>query len=121
MSHALPSSLPRWFTFIGAGQGPWAVRSAGTLMGDALPPASRRLNETKGAADAPLRGVAWALAGITGKERYVEKHEKVSLLGILAGLGCAEATRAALIPVRNPPDRAYEDREVDLRMVREPD
>jgi len=99
MSHAVPSSLPRLFTFVGTDQGPWAVRSARTLMGDALPPATC-LQVVDGGAVPPPRGAAWALAGITSNERYVERQEKVALVGAQAGLGRAEATRAALIPIR---------------------
>jgi hypothetical protein len=101
MSHAAPSSLPRLFTFVGADQGAWAVRSARTLMGDALPPAPC-LQVVPGAA-VPPPGAAWALAGITSNERYVERHEKVALVGTQAGLGRAQATRAALIPIRKSP------------------
>lgn len=102
MSHPVPSSLPRLFTFVGTDQGAWAVRSARTLVGDALPPAPC-LHVVEGAAVPPPRGAAWALAGITSNERYVERHEKVALVGAQAGLGRAEATRAALIPIRKSP------------------
>jgi hypothetical protein len=43
------------------------------------------------------------MAGITSNERYAERHEKVPLVGTQAGLGRAEATRAALIPMRKSP------------------
>ena len=101
MSHATASSLPRLFTFVGADHGPWAVRSVRTLMGDALPPAPCLQVVAGGALPPP--GAAWALAGITSNERYVERHEKVALVGAQAGLGRAEATRAALIPIRKSP------------------
>ncbi len=102
MSHATPDSLPRLFTFVGADQGPWAVQSARTLMGDALPPAPC-LRVVEGAAVPPPRGAAWALPGITSNERYVERHEKAALMGTQVGLGRAEATHAALIPIRKSP------------------
>jgi hypothetical protein len=102
MSPTAPSSLPRLFTFVGAAQGPWAVLPARTLTGDALPPAPY-LQVVQGAAVPPPRGASWALAGITSNERYVERHEKVALMGAQAGLGRAEATRAALIPIRKSP------------------
>lgn len=56
-----------------------------------------------GAADPPHAGTGWALAGITSNDRYVERHEKVALLGAQVGLGRAEATLAALVPVRKTP------------------
>ena len=85
MSHAAPSRLPRLFTFVGADQGPWAVRSARTLMGDALPPAP--CLQVVEATAVPPPSAAWALAGITSNERYVERHEKVALVSTQAGLG----------------------------------
>ncbi len=102
MSSAARSSPQRLFTFVGADQGPWAVRSARTLMGDALPPATC-LQVVEGAAVLPPAGAAWALAGITSNDRYVERHEKVALVGAQAGLGRAQASRAALIPIRKLP------------------
>lgn len=101
MNQPPPSSPPRLCTFVGTDQGPWAIRSARTVVGDALPPALC-LDVVQGAA-APLPGAAWALAGITSNERYVERHEKEALVGVQAGLGRAEATRAALIPIRKSP------------------
>jgi hypothetical protein len=59
MSHVSPSSPPRLFTFVGADQGPWAVRSARTLTGNALPTAPC-LHVVEGAA-VPPPGAAWAL------------------------------------------------------------
>jgi hypothetical protein len=56
-----------------------------------------------GAAASPLPDTAWALAGITSNERYVERHEKVALVGSQAGLGRTDATRAALISIRKSP------------------
>jgi hypothetical protein len=90
------------FTFVAADQGPWAVRSARTLVGDALPHAPC-LHVVEGAAVSPPLCAAWALAGITSNERYVKRREKVALVSAQAGLGRAEATRAALIPIRKSP------------------
>ena len=93
MSHATASSLPRLFTFVGADHGPrpfgqsahrWATRCRLRL-----PAGGRRRRRAAACA-------AWALAGITSNERYVERHgEKVALVGAQAGLGRVEATRAA--------------------------
>ena len=71
-------------------------------MGDALAPAPC-LQVVEGAAVPRPPGAAWALAGITSNERYVERHEKVALVGAQVGPGRAEATRAALIPIRKSP------------------
>jgi chlorite dismutase len=43
---------------------------------------------------------AWSLRGITSNERYVIREEKNQLASRQQGLGRAEATRAALIPLR---------------------
>jgi hypothetical protein len=102
MSHAALSTPPRLFTFVGADDGPWAIRSVRTLIGEALP-AAPCLQVVAGATVPPPCGAAWALSGITSNERYVERHEKVALVGVQAGLGRAEATRAALIPIRKSP------------------
>jgi hypothetical protein len=99
---ATPSGQRRLFTFIGSDTGPWTVLSARTLVGDALPPA-QCLSMVAGAAAPPPSGTPWELAGLTSNERYVERHEKVALVGTQAGLGRAEATRAALISIRESP------------------
>src|SRR6185295_17505754 len=43
---------------------------------------------------------AWALRGISGHARYVERREKTQLDAVSPPLGRPEATRAALIPIR---------------------
>ena len=43
---------------------------------------------------------AWSLRGITSNERYVTRDEKSALLTRQEGLGRAQATCAALIPIR---------------------
>lgn len=90
---------PRLFRFVGSDSGPWAVLSMRTLVGAALPPAPF-LRVRAGAADTPPEATAWALAGITSNDRYVERREKTALVGVQAGLGRTEATRAALLPIR---------------------
>ncbi len=102
MTIATPPDQPRLFMFVGSDTGPWTVLSARALVGGALPPA-RRLSVVVGAAAPPPSGTPWALAGVTSNERYVERHEKVALAGTQAGLGRAEARRAALIAIRKSP------------------
>jgi len=77
---ATPSGQPRLFRFVGSDTGPWTVLSARTRVGDALPPA-RCLSVVAGAAASPPSGTPWALAGIPSNERYLERHEKVALVG----------------------------------------
>ena len=96
------ASQPRPFTFVGSDHGPWSVVSARVLAGAALSPA-RCLTVLAGEADAPPPGMGWALAGITSNDRYVERPEKSALAGVQASLGRPEATRAALMPIRQSP------------------
>ena len=84
---------------MGGASGPWAVRGMQTGAGDGLPPAGR-VSVLAGTAVPPRPGTAWALGGITSNERFVERHEKTALARVQAGLGRAEATHAALIPIR---------------------
>jgi hypothetical protein len=48
-------------------------------------------------------GVEWVLRGVAGHERYVERAEHDRLKMVSPPLGRAEATRAALIPIRKSP------------------
>ena len=45
-------------------------------------------------------GSVWALRGVAGHVRYVERAEKLRLDEVSPPLGRAEATNAALIPIR---------------------
>jgi chlorite dismutase len=51
------------------------------------------------AADDPIKNVM-AAAGVAGHVRYVERDEKTTLSTVQAALGRAQATQAALIPIR---------------------
>jgi hypothetical protein len=46
---------------------------------------------------------AWALRGVAGHVRYVERREKETFDPVSPPLGRPEATRAALIPIRKSP------------------
>ncbi|STN24827.1 Uncharacterised protein [Escherichia coli] len=48
-------------------------------------------------------GTKWLLRGITSNERYVVREEKDRLVAKQPSLGRAEATCAALIPIRKNP------------------
>ena len=90
----------RFFSFVGGGSGTWAIRRQLVLVGDPLPPAMR-LDVVAG--KAPGKNANWVLRGITSNERYVERTEREQLVGKQQGLGRAEASRAALIPIRKSP------------------
>ena len=90
----------RFFSFVGGSGGPWAVKRQIILVGDPLPPAER----LDVLADRNIgKSASWVLRGITSNERYVERTEKEQLVAKQQGLGRAEATRAALIPIRKSP------------------
>ena len=86
--------------FIGGDQGTWKVERITTVAGDDLPPVER-LDVREG--EASTIGGAWALRGVSGHVRYVERREKDALDRVSPPLGRPEATRAALIPIRKSP------------------
>jgi hypothetical protein len=88
--------LPRLFAFTGGTEGEWLATSQRTITGEPLP-AIERLAITP-TAQAPVG--TWTLRGITSNERYVERAEKAQLIAVQEGLGRAQATCAALIPIR---------------------
>ncbi len=83
--------------FRGGKVGEWRVLRMQTLAGLPLEPvASLNRQERPGpAAD----GAVWSLHGVTSHQHYVEGREKLQLEAVQAGLGRAEATHAALIPI----------------------
>ena len=87
----------RLFSFVGGESGPWVVQRQATVAGAPLRSA-RRLDVLAGPAASPGHG--WMLRGITSNERYVERPERDLLVASQQGLGRAEATFAALIPIR---------------------
>ena len=93
-----PSST-RLFHFIAGRTGPWIVERNICICGDPLPWAPR-LAVVADAADGSQDQGAWQLRGITSNERYVTRSEKIALLAKQEGLGRAQATHAALIPIR---------------------
>jgi chlorite dismutase len=84
--------------FAGGDEGTWRVRSISPVVGPPLP-AVERLAVLEWARGAPP-GATWALLGVVGHERYVERREHEELAARSPGLGRSEATRAALIPIR---------------------
>jgi chlorite dismutase len=89
-------------TFRGGQSGAWQVTSLSPVKGASLPPMPR-LSIIHGEAIAlPLipSQSSWRLAGVASHLRYTERGEKTALDAVQAGLGRAEATRAALIPIR---------------------
>ncbi len=89
----------RLFTFIGGDRGIWRIARMETMIGEPLREANR-LDIVSGSLFQEPHGASWALRGITSNERYVHNEEKAQLNAKQAGLGRAEATCAALIPIR---------------------
>ena len=89
-------------TFRGGQAGVWRITALLPVKGEPLPPVTA-ISITSGAAIAlPLLAsqTSWRVAGVASHLRYAERAEKVKLEEAQAGLGRAEATCAALIPIR---------------------
>jgi chlorite dismutase len=89
-------------TFRGGKTGAWQVLSIAPVTGETLPTTPALSVTHADTITLPLVPVAgtWRLAGVASHVRYVERLEKIALSKVQAGLGRAEATRAALIPIR---------------------
>jgi hypothetical protein len=83
--------------FVGGKTGTWKVERIDGVTGETLPAADRV--EVHTGSPSGLRG-AWVFRGVAGHVRYVERREKAELDAVSPPLGRAEATRAALIPIR---------------------
>jgi hypothetical protein len=85
--------------FAGGASGRWRIDRLEAVLGDPLP-AALRLAVLDGDEDSPPVGASWILDGVTSNERYVNRTERAALTVRQQGLGRAEATCAALIPIR---------------------
>jgi hypothetical protein len=89
----------RLFHFIAGAAGPWQIEEARWVCGAPLP-AATHVTVLPDAPGVQPVAASWSLRGITSNERYVTRTEKSALLARQEGLGRAQATRAALIPIR---------------------
>jgi len=89
----------RWYVFIGGGSGPWRITRTSSVIGESLPDANYLEVRTGNVVTSPS-GAVWVLKGATSHERYVTREEKQRLASVQPSLGRAEATLAALIPVK---------------------
>ncbi len=87
-------------SFVGGSRGPWNVESMIAILGDPLSIVDRVAVHVGGGVGAS--GV-WALRGVAGHVRYVERQEKLALDAVSPLLGRTEMTRAALIPIGKSP------------------
>jgi Chlorite dismutase len=88
--------------FVAGSVGLWRIERVVGVRGRPLP-AAARLERIEGDARLPLSACAWALRGVTSHARYVTAAEKAALEAVQPSLGRAEASRAALIPIRKTP------------------
>jgi hypothetical protein len=84
-------------TFVAKESGTYEIERISSITGDELPHATHLSVHHELVSPSPG---AWALRGVTGHVRYVERTEKAALDPASPGLGRPEATCAALIPIR---------------------
>ena len=84
-------------TFIGGNTGKWRVARITGVRGDSLPKIERL---EVGVGLSTPTGASWSLRGVTSHARYVERREKTQLDASSPALGRAEASHAALIPIK---------------------
>jgi len=91
-------ALPILTRFAAGNGGPWRIDRIAAARGETLAAAPRLAVVTE--PTVPPADSAWRLTGSTGHARYTTRQENAALAAIQAGLGRAEATCAALIPIR---------------------
>lgn len=89
----------RLSAFVGGDFGSWRVVEINAIAGESLP-GVRRMHVVSGAVAAMPDGARWLLRGLTSNERYITRLEKDRLVTQQPPLGRANATCAALIPIR---------------------
>ncbi|MFN2497105.1 MAG: chlorite dismutase family protein [Pseudonocardiaceae bacterium] len=90
---------PLLVTFAGGSAGAWRVERVDAVRGDELAVVERIAVAEGENPDLPV-DPRWVLRGVTSNERYVTSTEHNALAARQPRLGRAEATRAALIPIR---------------------
>ena len=88
---------PTLVTFSAGLSGHWALTSVRAIQGTTLEPAERlQIVEGTEMSSSSL----WSLRGVVSNARYTTRAEADALTAIQPSLGRAEATRAALIPIK---------------------
>jgi chlorite dismutase len=85
--------------FAGGATGRWRIDRHDPVVGDPLPLAALLAVVEGHEGSAPV-DASWVLHGVTSNERYANRVEWAALTVRQQGLGRAEATCAALIPIR---------------------
>ena len=86
------------YSFVGGNLGPWRVAEIRAIRGEGLK-AAGRLDVVQGEMAEPPEA-AWVLRGVVSNVRYSTAAEAAALRAVSPPLGRAEATQAALIPIR---------------------
>ena len=89
----------RAFTFAGGEKGAYRVTRVHAVVGETLPSVSR-IAVVPGIVPVGDEPARWFLRGTTSNVRYVTRAENDKLAACSPALGRAEATLAALIPIR---------------------
>lgn len=95
----MTAAAARLYHFVAGAAGPWQIDDVQFVCGDPLPAATHIAVLPDKTGFTPP-DASWSLRGITSNERYVTRDEKSALLARQESLGRAQATRAALIPIR---------------------
>lgn len=90
-------AVPLPVCVIAGDAGPWRITAIRPVTGEGLPAAARLTVEDGMPTTGPA---AWRLRGVTSNLRYTAEAERAALASAQQGLGRAQATRAALIPIR---------------------
>jgi hypothetical protein len=80
---------PRFYAFVGGGNGAWSVVLCKAVIGDPLPEV-KRVDIINDSVVALTDGAHWMLRGVTSNERYVTWPEKEQLIDKQASLGRPE-------------------------------
>lgn len=86
--------------FYGGSAGDWLVEHQTSLSGEPLAPVEWVLIQGDAATPAPPPQARWHLRGVASYERYVHRSEQNTLRASSPALARAEASCAALIPIR---------------------
>ena len=89
----------RFFSFVGGHDGNWRVTKMASVIGESLESVDR-VEVVEQRIEVLPAGAKWILRGVTSFERYVTSREHQQLFSAQPPLNRAEATCAALIPIK---------------------
>jgi hypothetical protein len=95
----MDANRPLIVTFAGGDSGSWSVARMTTVKGSGLKNVERVAVREGSDSIAPPAS-DWILRGVTGGDHYVTERERQALLARQVPLGRAEASAAAMIPIR---------------------